>query len=182
MLPHHPGLLMNEQGNVHPLMKARQLRLVAWQLSGIHGSINNFQQMCRRPSVLLGRGNITNQLGHCGVSGDVKWTLIPFRIFRQITCPAVPYGPSDGREVIPDHWSVPLCTIQYPAADGGPSDRPTLACLPVDVWNLSTTSIYASQFGYLGTGNPARHSPVSAPGEGSVLGRITSYKCAFYCL
>ena len=41
-------------GKCPPLMEARQLSLVAWQLSGIHGSINNFQQMCRRPSVLLG--------------------------------------------------------------------------------------------------------------------------------
>ncbi|XP_065195411.1 uncharacterized protein LOC135826738 [Sycon ciliatum] len=82
MLPHHPRLLMNEQGDVHPLVEARQLRLVAWPLSGVYGSINNFQQTCRRSSVLLGveeRGNITTQLGHCGVSGAVNGRLIPFR-------------------------------------------------------------------------------------------------------
>ena len=49
-----PWATHERAGKCPPLMEARQLRLVSWQLSGIHGSINNFQQMCRRPSVLLG--------------------------------------------------------------------------------------------------------------------------------
>ena len=81
MLPQHPQLLLGSEGQRHPLLQSRQLRLVAWRLSGKPGLAYQFRRQCPESWRLHADSPptaITTLLGQSGLAGVCNGSLIPF--------------------------------------------------------------------------------------------------------
>ena len=83
LLPVWPSLLKNPQGENHPLLKNRTLRLVVWTISGKNCKQKEFRRRLQSLS-LEQEGQvqqlITNRPGVSGVAGVVGERLIPFDV------------------------------------------------------------------------------------------------------
>ena len=80
LLPHHPQLLRNPQGKLHPLIENSNLQLVAWTISGIPFLGREYQRKLHSSYPMLeGRGQeiIMMAPGRSGVVGAADGKLIP---------------------------------------------------------------------------------------------------------
>ena len=83
LLPTFPNLLVNPQGDCHPLIEKSNLQLVVWTISGIHSLRREYRRKLQISSQMLeGKGQelITNVPGRSGVSGAVEGMLIPLNV------------------------------------------------------------------------------------------------------
>ena len=74
-------LLLSPEGNTHPLIQSRTLKLVAWKISGDQNKCkvyqNTLQYYLPQPGG-KGRNQLTTAAGDTGIAGVLKNKLIPF--------------------------------------------------------------------------------------------------------
>ena len=81
LLPQHKNLLMDPQNQIHPLVKEKTLRLVAWHLSGNPFLPKDYQRGLQTLSEIAedkAHCLLTNRPGESGLAGVVNKRLILF--------------------------------------------------------------------------------------------------------
>ena len=83
LVPHRWNLLLNPQGEVHPLIQNQSLQLVAWMISGKESKLREYHRKLQSLSVHREdrvHNLITNRPGASGIAGVVQDKLIPFDV------------------------------------------------------------------------------------------------------
>ena len=83
LLPVHPELLKNPQGEIHPLVMNNHLRLAAWTVSGNHWLKRDYRVKLQTLSQIAdaeAQFLITNRPGESGLAGVSRDKLIPFDV------------------------------------------------------------------------------------------------------
>ena len=83
LLPQHRRLLTNAQGEIHPLVKNKTLRLAVWKISGKVWLRKAFQKQLPNLSKVqerIARSPITIRPGESGLAGVLGEKLIHFDV------------------------------------------------------------------------------------------------------